>query len=134
MLAFIVASWWLRARGTLFRSTWFLRSCQVIAPLGFVAVLAGWTTTEVGRQPWTIYGLLRTSDSVTPFLSGTDVLLSLVSYGLVYLVMFPSGFTLMARIVRKGPMAPELQPQIIEGGASGGAAVAILSSGSRNKP
>ena len=43
------------------------------APLGFVAVLAGWTTTEVGRQPWTVYGLLRTADSVSPSLTGGDV-------------------------------------------------------------
>ena len=46
-------------------------------PLGFIAVLAGWITTEVGRQPWTVYGLLRTADAVTPSLTGSDVLLSL---------------------------------------------------------
>ena len=51
MLALIAASWWLRASGTLFVSAWFLRSCQVFAPLGFVAVLAGWTTTEVDGNP-----------------------------------------------------------------------------------
>ena len=48
--------------------------CQWAAPLGFVAVLAGWTVTEVGRQPWTVYGLLRTAQSVTPSLTGVDVL------------------------------------------------------------
>ena len=47
-------------------SVWFLRLCQWTAPLGFVAVIAGWTTTEVGRQPWTVYGLLRTANSVSP--------------------------------------------------------------------
>ncbi len=41
---------------------WFLRACELAAPLGFLAVLAGWTTTEVGRQPWTVYGLLRTAE------------------------------------------------------------------------
>jgi cytochrome d ubiquinol oxidase subunit I len=112
MLALIAASWWLRARGTVFRSAWFLRSCQAIAPIGFVAVLAGWTTTEVGRQPWTVYGLLRTTDSVTSMLSGTDVLLSLIGYGLVYLVMFPSGFFLMARIISKGPIGGEVPESV----------------------
>ncbi|TGQ24170.1 cytochrome ubiquinol oxidase subunit I, partial [Mesorhizobium sp. M00.F.Ca.ET.220.01.1.1] len=64
MLGMVVASWWLRWKGRLYDSVWYLRSCQLVAPLGFVAVLAGWTTTEVGRQPWTVYGLLRTADSV----------------------------------------------------------------------
>jgi cytochrome bd ubiquinol oxidase subunit I len=47
------------------RSTvWYLKLCQLAFPLGFIAVIAGWTTTEVGRQPWTIYGLLRTCSDV----------------------------------------------------------------------
>ena len=57
-----------------------LRVCQVAIPIGFLAVLAGWTTTEVGRQPWTVYGLMRTADSVTPSLTGHDVLVSLLVY------------------------------------------------------
>ena len=73
------------------RRRWFLRVCQFASPLGFVAVLAGWTTTEVGRQPWTVYGLLRTADSVSPSLTGVDVLLSLLGYMVVYLIMFPAG-------------------------------------------
>jgi cytochrome d ubiquinol oxidase subunit I len=73
------------------------------APLGFIAVIAGWTTTEVGRQPWTVYGLLRTTDSVSPSLTGTDVALSLVFYMIVYLIMFPTGIAFMAGLVRRGP-------------------------------
>ena len=65
------------------------RAANAGAPLGFLAVIAGWTTTEVGRQPWTVYGLLRTADSVTPSLTGTDVLISLAGYMVVYLIMFP---------------------------------------------
>ncbi len=80
-----------------------------MAPLGFVAVLAGWTTTEVGRQPWTVYGLLRTADSVTPSLTGGDVLLSLLGYMAVYLVIFPAGILFMASVVRQGP-APAPMP------------------------
>jgi cytochrome bd ubiquinol oxidase subunit I len=79
-------------------------------------VLAGWTTTEVGRQPWTVYGLMRTADSVSPSLTGTDVLISLIGYAVVYLIMFPAGVALMARIVRGGPSGPALQPNVIESG------------------
>jgi cytochrome d ubiquinol oxidase subunit I len=76
-----------------------------MAPLGFVAVLAGWITTEVGRQPWTVYGLMRTADSVPPSLTGSDALLSLLGYMAVYLVIFPAGVLVMARLARKGPEA-----------------------------
>jgi cytochrome d ubiquinol oxidase subunit I len=72
MLFVTVAGQVLRRGGRLYRSVWFLRLCQWTAPLGFVAVIAGWTTTEVGRQPWTVYGLLRTAQSVTPSLTGMD--------------------------------------------------------------
>ncbi len=122
MLAVVVASWWLRWRGRLYDSRWFLRACEAMAPLGFVAVLAGWTTTEVGRQPWTVYGLLRTADSVSPSLSGSDVLISLIGYMIAYLVIFPAGLLIMARFVRKGPQRaddePE-EPEEIESGRPG---------------
>jgi cytochrome d ubiquinol oxidase subunit I len=116
MLALIVASWWLRARGRLFDASWFLWSCVLASPLGFVAVLAGWVTTEVGRQPWTVYGLLRTADSVSPSLTGFDVALSLGGYVVVYLIMFSAGVALMARIVRNGPTEPALEPEPVESG------------------
>src|SRR5690606_23911585 len=64
MFAAVAVSWWLRLRGRLFTSGWYLTLCQWLGPIGFLAVLAGWTTTEVGRQPWTVYGLLRTAESV----------------------------------------------------------------------
>jgi cytochrome bd ubiquinol oxidase subunit I len=116
MLGLVIASWWMRVRRRLFVSRWFLRCCEILAPSGFIAVLAGWTTTEVGRQPWTVYGLMRTADSVSPSLTGTDVLISLIGYAVVYLIMFPAGVALMARIVRGGPSGPALQPNVIESG------------------
>jgi cytochrome d ubiquinol oxidase subunit I len=116
MLALIVASWWLRARQRLFNANWFLRICVLASPLGFLAVLAGWITTEVGRQPWTVYGLQRTADSVSPSLTGFDVVFSLLGYGIVYLIMFPVGIALMARIVRNGPAEPALEPEPVESG------------------
>jgi cytochrome bd ubiquinol oxidase subunit I len=115
MLALIAASWWLRARRRLFDANWFLWICMLASPLGFLAVLAGWTTTEVGRQPWTVYGLLRTSDSVSPSLTGFDVVVSLVGYGVVYLIMFPFGVAVMARIVRNGPLE-FIEPDPVEAG------------------
>jgi len=103
MLILVVAGWVLRGVGRLYSSEWYLRACQLAIPLGFLAVLAGWTTTEVGRQPWTVYGLLRTADSVTPSLTTPDVLVSLFLYGVAYLVIYPTGFLFMLRLVRNGP-------------------------------
>jgi len=102
MLAVVVVGWVLRLRGNLYDSVWFLRLCQWFAPAGFVAVLMGWTTTEVGRQPWTVYGVLRTADSVTPSLTGRDVLASLLMYVAVYLILYPAGVAYMAALVRRG--------------------------------
>jgi cytochrome d ubiquinol oxidase subunit I len=116
MLFVTVAGQLLRRGGRLYRSVWFLRLCQWTAPLGFIAVIAGWTTTEVGRQPWTVYGLLRTAQSVTPSLTGMDVVLSLSLYILVYLIMFPTGMAFMAGIVRKGVAAATTPPPPIEAG------------------
>jgi len=106
----------LRWRGRLWDSVWFLRLVQAVAPLGFVAVVAGWITTEVGRQPWTVYGLLRTADSVSPSLTGPDVAFSLALYVVVYLIMFPTGIAFMAGLVRRGPQQEEPPFEGIEAG------------------
>ncbi|MGH7024911.1 MAG: cytochrome ubiquinol oxidase subunit I [Caulobacteraceae bacterium] len=115
MLAVVAIGNLLRPGQRLYRSVGFLRACEWIAPLGFVAVLAGWTTTEVGRQPWTVYGLLRTADSVSPSLTTLDVALSLAGYMAAYLIMFPAGILLMARIVRKS-----FDTSVVEGPIEGG--------------
>ncbi|MBN9544372.1 MAG: cytochrome ubiquinol oxidase subunit I [Alphaproteobacteria bacterium] len=103
MLALVALGWALRFGGKLFSSDWFLKTLIWSGPIGFLAVLAGWTTTEVGRQPWTVYGLLRTGDSVTPSLTGWDVLISLAGYALVYLIVYPVGVWFMARAIQRGP-------------------------------
>ena len=72
-------------------------------PVGFIAVLAGWTVTEVGRQPWVVYGLMRTSHAVSPSLTTFDVALSFAFYIAAYIVIFGAGFMLLRRIVRAGP-------------------------------
>lgn len=103
MLGTVALGQWLRWHKALFTTRWFLLLCQWTAPLGFVAVLSGWTVTEVGRQPWTVYGLLRTAQSVSPSLTGADVIGSFLAYAAVYLLMYPAGIAVMARIVRQGP-------------------------------
>ncbi len=135
MLAIVVVSWWLRWKGELFEAGWFHRLCMLASPLGFFAVLAGWATTEVGRQPWTVYGLLRTADSVSPSLTGADVAVSFVAYTVVYIVMFAAGIALMVRIVRRGPAAPDEpdESDVIESGRPQGPVEALprAESGSR---
>jgi cytochrome d ubiquinol oxidase subunit I len=105
MLALVAIGNLMRLDGRVYGNGVFLKVCEIGAPLGFIAVLAGWTTTEVGRQPWTVYGLLRTVDSVSPSLTGAAVLISFVGYIVVYLIIFPAGLIIMARILRRGPEA-----------------------------
>ena len=102
MLAFTLAAWWLGWRGKLFRSAWFMRALTWAVPTGYVAVTAGWITTEVGRQPWVVYNQLRTADAVTLTLGTSDVLISLFAYMLVYVVIFGAGLFYLARIVSEG--------------------------------
>jgi cytochrome bd ubiquinol oxidase subunit I len=105
MLMLATAYWgvWLRLRGRLYTSRAFHNACLVMLPAGFIAVLAGWTVTEVGRQPWVVYGLMRTRDAVSPSLTGTDVVTSIALYILVYLVVFGAGIFYMVRLARAGP-------------------------------
>ena len=119
MLAVTLVGTALRVGGRLWRSDWFLRICQWSAPIGFLAVLAGWTTTEVGRQPWTVYGLMRTADSVSPSLTTADVAISLAGYAAVYLLMFPAGYLIMRRIVRAGPGTAAAEDRVQSGRPSG---------------
>ena len=110
MLALVAIGLWLRLRRKLYDSGWFLQVLTWSTPLGFIAVVAGWTTTEVGRQPWTVYGVMRTAQSVTPSLTGFDVLLSLLGYMAVYLIMFPTGLWLVMRIIHGGVFPEEATP------------------------
>ena len=115
MLGMVALGLFLLARKRLDQTQWYLRLCEFTICLGFLAVIAGWTTTEVGRQPWTIYGLMRTADSVSPSLTGANVLLSLLLYVVVYLVIYPVGVSVMFGIVRRGPSASDEAPLIASG-------------------
>jgi cytochrome d ubiquinol oxidase subunit I len=107
-LIMLAVSWlgiWLYWRGGLDQARWFLWLAFLSFPTGFVAVIAGWFTAEVGRQPWVVYGLLRTTDAVTPSLATGDVAFSLLAYIVVYLVIYAFGFYYVYRLLRDGPPA-----------------------------
>jgi cytochrome d ubiquinol oxidase subunit I len=72
-------------------------------PLPFIAILTGWFTAEVGRQPWTVYGVLRTADSVTPFLTARAATISLIVFCAVYTFIFAFGVFYIHRLLRAGP-------------------------------
>ncbi|KPH86111.1 cytochrome D ubiquinol oxidase subunit I [Komagataeibacter intermedius AF2] len=110
-LAFLMAlvgfwSLWLRRKGTLFENTLFLRVAVCMAPAGFLALLCGWVTTEVGRQPWTVYGLLRTSDSVSP-IALSNMALTMTVFVVVYVIVFGSGIGILGRLLARAPQEGE---------------------------
>jgi cytochrome d ubiquinol oxidase subunit I len=72
-------------------------------PLPFIATLTGWYTAEVGRQPWVVYGVLRTADAMTPFLTARAATISLVVFGAVYTFIFAFGIFYIYRLLRAGP-------------------------------
>lgn len=103
MLGIVLWGLYLRYRGRLYASRPFLRSCMICTPIGFVAVLAGWFTTEVGRQPWLIQGVMRTSEGLSPSVPASNVVLSLALYAITYAIIFGAGTVFIVRIVRRGP-------------------------------
>jgi len=89
-----------RVRGSLYEDRWLQRACVALGPSGFVAVLAGWVTTEVGRQPYTVYGLLRTSDSLAP-VDAPAVATSLAAFAIVYFFVFGAGVFYLLRMMNR---------------------------------
>jgi cytochrome d ubiquinol oxidase subunit I len=81
-------------------------------PLPFIAILTGWYTAEVGRQPWTVYGVLRTADAVTPFLTAPAALTTLILFGAVYTFIFSFGSFYIHRLLRAGPAGFEIKPPL----------------------
>ncbi len=98
-----------RLRGKLYDWRWLHRAALAMSPAGFVAVIAGWVTTEVGRQPWTIYGLLRTSDSASP-LAAPAVATSLAAFVVVYFAVFGAGVWYILRLIADGVQSGESGP------------------------
>jgi cytochrome d ubiquinol oxidase subunit I len=119
MLVLAFASLWAWWRGWLFDTTrrgsrWLLQSWRWMSPAGFVALLAGWYVVEMGRQPWVVYGLLRTSDAVSPNIEAAAVLGSLITYALAYAVIFGAGIWYLLKMLKIGPV--KQPPKTTEGG------------------
>jgi cytochrome d ubiquinol oxidase subunit I len=91
-------------------SRWYHRALVVAGPSGFVAVLAGWIAAEVGRQPYVVYGVVRTADAVSP-VSAASVATSLMFFIIVYAIVFSAGALYILRLMAKGPDSHEEPPQ-----------------------
>jgi len=111
MIAAALAGLVQRIRGQLYQSWRLLRLYTWMIPLPFVAVIMGWITTEVGRQPWLITGMLRTADGVTPALTGGMALFTLIGYFLVYAAIFGAGIYYLYHLIDQGPDHPERATQ-----------------------
>ncbi|MFK3737017.1 cytochrome ubiquinol oxidase subunit I [Massilia sp. TN1-12] len=106
LLMILLGAWslWLRRGGRLYTQRGFLRFAACMGPAGLVAVLAGWITTEVGRQPWVVYGVLRTADAASKH-GVAPLALSLALFVVSYFFVFGVGIAYVLRLVRKGPQA-----------------------------
>jgi cytochrome d ubiquinol oxidase subunit I len=109
MIGFAIAAWALRRRGKLYDAKWFHRIAIAMGPTGFLSLLAGWVTTEVGRQPWVVYGVKRTIEAVSP-LSAQQVGISLMAFVVIYFLVFGTGIYYMFKLMRSGPALPGHTP------------------------
>ncbi len=102
----VVGAWSLlrRLQRRLFEDRALLRLALWMGPSGFIAILAGWTVTEVGRQPYTVYGLLRTVDSASP-IAAPAIAASLAAFVVVYFAIFGAGTYYVLRLMAKRPGA-----------------------------
>jgi len=103
MIAIALVSAWKLYRGTLYTTPWLLRALVFMVPLPFVAVLAGWFVTEVGRQPWIVQGVMTVGEGLTPSLSGWMALVTLIGYIAVYTVVFAAGLFYLRKVIAAGP-------------------------------
>ncbi|MEY3787004.1 MAG: hypothetical protein RLZ75_1211 [Pseudomonadota bacterium] len=109
MLIFGMWSLWLRHKKTLYETPWFLKYALIMGPAGFIAVLAGWVVTEVGRQPYTVYNLLTTVQSHSP-LNAATVGTTLVGFVLTYFLLFGVGVFYILKLMYQGPTSSEIIP------------------------
>jgi cytochrome bd ubiquinol oxidase subunit I len=110
MMALAWIGTYLDLKGRIDQRRLLLWSIFLSFPLPFIATLTGWFTAEVGRQPWVVYGVLRTADAMTPFLSTRAATISLVVFCTVYLFIFSFGTLYIYRLLRAGPVGSLAQP------------------------
>ena len=103
-LMILLALWglWLRRGKAIFSNRWFLRFAVAMGPSGLIAILAGWLTTEIGRQPWVVYGVMRTKDAVSNH-SPMALATTLGLFVVMYVLVFGTGVGYMVKLVAKGP-------------------------------
>jgi len=109
MFALGLFSLWERWRGRLYETRLLHIFAMLMGPAGFIAVIAGWVTTETGRQPFTVYGLLRTADSVSP-LAAPAVGASLTAFVIVYFAVYAAGILYLLRLMAQPPHPGEAGP------------------------
>jgi cytochrome bd ubiquinol oxidase subunit I len=102
-------------RGRLFTTTWMLWGLLLAMPFPFIANTAGWFTTELGRQPWIVFGLLRTISGSSPVLSSGNVLFTLIGFAGMYVLLGLFYVVLVVYEALRGPVQPEEGPQEVEG-------------------
>lgn len=119
MLLIAVLGLWLRRGKRLYHAAWFQRLVLLSAPAGLVALLAGWVTTEAGRQPWVVYGVLRTKDAASA-ITVNQVGTSLLTFVVVYFLVFGTGGYYMLRLMAKGPETLDHEAHSEEEGTGAG--------------
>jgi cytochrome d ubiquinol oxidase subunit I len=111
MLLLGVCGAWLRLRGRLYQSRLFLRFAVLMGPAGLLAILAGWMTTEIGRQPWVVYGVMRTKDAVSTHALAT-VGTTLIIFVVMYFIVFGTGIGYLLKLIGAGPEDHAAAPDI----------------------
>jgi cytochrome d ubiquinol oxidase subunit I len=112
MLALAWAGTWLSIGNRLETKRGLLWATFLSFPLGFIATLTGWFTAEAGRQPWVVYGLMRTADAVTPFLTPRDVAITLAVFGPIYALIFAAGTGYVYLMLQRGPLPASPAPAL----------------------
>lgn len=110
MIAMGLLGLWLRRKDGIYTATWFQRFCVAMGPTGLVALLAGWFVTETGRQPWVVYGVMRTADSVSNH-DFSHLAVSLAVLVVVYLLVFGTGTVMGLKMLATAPINDEPAPE-----------------------
>jgi cytochrome d ubiquinol oxidase subunit I len=106
MIAMSALAWVMRRGGRLYEARWFHKFVLAMGPTGFITLLAGWITTEAGRQPWVVYGVMRTAQAASP-LTAQQVGISLMAFVIVYFLVFGTGVYYLLKLMRMGPPLPD---------------------------